>query len=198
MHPNSPRYCQPEIVKEIARQFFFKPRVLVFADNDLDYAKPLINDLMDNFSWLQVPLESSLFQSLTKTSEVSLFHKIIPIISIHENDTLPLLREKLQKASNYSWVVFDTGGIKSVSGETLYGGTGKTFNWNMLSDLFSGPNSTPIPYFLAGGLNLENIGLALKNCNAQGFDVSSGIEEKPGKKNKEKMKNFIEIIKNYK
>ena len=43
---------------------------------------------------------------------------------------------------------------------------------------------------LAGGLNASNI-KEIKDLNFFGLDVSSGVEEKPGKKDKNKMIDFL-------
>ncbi|HPG30562.1 MAG TPA: phosphoribosylanthranilate isomerase [bacterium] len=53
-----------------------------------------------------------------------------------------------------------------------------------------------IPYFLAGGLNCENVSELLDDCKAFGLDVSSGIEKSPGKKDDIKLLKFINIAKN--
>lgn len=62
------------------------------------------------------------------------------------------------------------------------GGTGKTFDWSMIPKINK-------PFFLAGGLNLENIDEAKKQ-SAYALDLSSGIETN-GVKDREKM---IEIV----
>lgn len=64
------------------------------------------------------------------------------------------------------------------------GGTGKTLDWKSLT-LPPGINC-----FLAGGLNEENIELALKIFAPFGVDVSSGVE-KNGKKDQERIERFI-------
>lgn len=53
----------------------------------------------------------------------------------------------------------------------LQGGTGKTFDWNVLDDQSS--------YILAGGLNPSNIQSAAKR-DAYILDVNSGVENSPG------------------
>ena len=49
-----------------------------------------------------------------------------------------------------------------------YGGSGKTFDWSLIGE-------TSHPYFLAGGLNEENITRAAQT-GAYALDLSSGIE----------------------
>lgn len=62
------------------------------------------------------------------------------------------------------------------------GGTGKTFNWNLIQNLKR-------PYFLAGGLNTYNVKNAVERLNPYAVDVSSGIETN-GIKDKNKMRDF--------
>ncbi|HCL56165.1 MAG TPA: N-(5'-phosphoribosyl)anthranilate isomerase [Spirochaetia bacterium] len=64
--------------------------------------------------------------------------------------------------------------------EGLYGGTGKSFNWELLQKVKR-------PYILAGGINPDTIGEALK-LNPYGIDIASGVEAFPGKKDPEKLK----------
>lgn len=49
------------------------------------------------------------------------------------------------------------------------GGTGKTFNWEMLRDKKE-------DYFLAGGLNPQNIKQAIQQLHPYAVDISSGVE----------------------
>ena len=72
-----------------------------------------------------------------------------------------------------------------------YGGTGEKFNWNFI-EIMKKFNK---PYFVAGGLNPENIGELLIKYKPYGIDISSGVEEKPGKKSPEKIKNLFKNIK---
>ena len=77
---------------------------------------------------------------------------------------------------------------------------GKTFNWNYLKEAFklnkNFKNIFNEKYFLAGGLNKENINEALK-FNPYCVDLSGGLET-DGIKDFDKMKYIINITKNYK
>jgi len=55
------------------------------------------------------------------------------------------------------------------------GGTGNTFNWDLIKSL-----RLEIPVILAGGINAGNIREAYKTVNPAAFDVSSGVESSPG------------------
>lgn len=69
-----------------------------------------------------------------------------------------------------------------------YGGTGKQLD----SDIVNGAKITK-PFFIAGGLNAENIVLAIEETVPQGVDISSGIETNDFKDAK-KIEEIIEII----
>ena len=65
-------------------------------------------------------------------------------------------------------------------------GTGRTFNWDNIQGLNR-------PFFLAGGLNLENINEAILKIKPMAIDISSGVETN-GVKDFEKMKEVIKIV----
>lgn len=65
-------------------------------------------------------------------------------------------------------------------------GTGNTFDWSKI------PNTTK-PFFLAGGINKNNIGDAIAKVNPYCIDLSSAVET-DGKKDYNKIKEIMEII----
>ena len=67
------------------------------------------------------------------------------------------------------------------------GGTGATFNW----DLAVEAKNLGRPIFLAGGLTQENVGEAVRKVRPYAVDVSSGVEESPGKKDHTKVHAFV-------
>ena len=68
------------------------------------------------------------------------------------------------------------------------GGTGQTFDWDLIGE-------TTKPYFLAGGLDPENITEAINKTSPFAVDVSSGVETN-GVKDPEKIKEFIRRVRN--
>ena len=87
--------------------------------------------------------------------------------------------EYAQKYDNAQAYLIDNFGTKKS------GGSGERFNWKLL------PQNLGNKWILAGGLTPDNINDAVKQTNIKCFDVSSGIESKPGIKSKQKMKQFI-------
>jgi phosphoribosylanthranilate isomerase len=71
-----------------------------------------------------------------------------------------------------NYLLLDTFNCKS------YGGSGQSFDWGIVPPDIK-------PYFLAGGLNNQNVSKAIKLCNPYCVDVSSGVETN-GLKNRDK------------
>ena len=75
--------------------------------------------------------------------------------------------------------------------DEAYGGTGKQFDWQLAKRL-----TGTRPVILAGGLNPENIIDAVRLVKPYGVDVSSGVEARPGKKDHQKVAEFISRVRN--
>ncbi|MDP3142464.1 MAG: phosphoribosylanthranilate isomerase [Candidatus Omnitrophota bacterium] len=81
-------------------------------------------------------------------------------------------------------VLLDTYSSKS------FGGTGKSFNWDLLKEL----KRENIRIMLSGGLNPKNISTAIKKVKPDAVDISSGVEISPGRKSRRLMKKLFENI----
>ena len=71
---------------------------------------------------------------------------------------------------------------------SAHGGTGETFDWSIAIEA---KKVLSKPIILAGGLKPENIAQAVKQVRPWGVDVSSGVENAPGKKNIDLVADFI-------
>ena len=75
--------------------------------------------------------------------------------------------------------------------ETLPGGNGKKFDWDILKDFKSKKK-----WMLAGGLNIDNIENAIDITKAAAIDISSGLEIRKGVKDPKLIEDFIIKCKN--
>ncbi len=110
------------------------------------------------------------------------------------SDDIPSITNLLaQQIANYSsadFIMLDScEGSLDGSLEGNFGGSGKEFNWGLI------PHDLDRPLIIAGGLNSQNVATLIKQVNPQGVDVSSGVEDAPGVKSKEKMLSFINACK---
>jgi phosphoribosylanthranilate isomerase len=76
--------------------------------------------------------------------------------------------------------------------EGVPGGTGVPFDWNVASDA-----SRYGKIILAGGLNCENVGRVLAAARPYALDVSSGVEERPGKKDPDLLTEFVKKVRSF-
>lgn len=85
--------------------------------------------------------------------------------------------------SEIDYFLFDTD-------SKAFGGTGKTFDWNILNEI-----EIPIPYFLSGGIALENIHqLSTINYEPIALDINSKFEIEPGNKDLEKIRIISKLL----
>jgi phosphoribosylanthranilate isomerase len=73
-----------------------------------------------------------------------------------------------------------------------YGGTGKQIAPEILARLAQ--NGLLANTFVSGGLDAENVGAVVEALQPLGVDVASGIESSPGRKDREKMRLFVEAV----
>ncbi|MCF6326843.1 MAG: phosphoribosylanthranilate isomerase [Devosiaceae bacterium] len=69
---------------------------------------------------------------------------------------------------------------------TRPGGLGETFDWSLLKDV-----DKNLRFFLAGGLNPDNVAKAIAQVNPFGVDVASGVESTPGIKDAALITKFV-------
>lgn len=135
--------------------------------------------------------------------EIEQAYKEVPLdyIQFHGNESpefikkigLPSIKalsvhsvEDVRKAASFDvdYLLFDT------PGEEFKGGSGKTFDWRLLSD--AGIPASKL--ILAGGLNVDNVGEAIRRVQPYMVDVSSGVE-KNSKKDEKLIHKFIRAAK---
>lgn len=119
--------------------------------------------------------ESPEYCSLVEKPVIKVFH-------IDQSTTAASLNKQIKRYRPLiDYVLFDTGS------ETQWGGTGQTFDWDILEEL-----EFELPFFLSGGLNTENVGQAYQAIAPYAVDVCSGLEAKPGKKDFDRVNAFMD------
>ena len=70
---------------------------------------------------------------------------------------------------------------------SFYGGTGTSFNWEIAQEAVQRGHKI----VLAGGLTPDNVAEAIRQVRPYAVDVSSGVESAPGRKDTDKVRQFI-------
>jgi phosphoribosylanthranilate isomerase len=168
-YPGSPRYIPLEVAQEIARRLPpFILRTGVFADPDPS----------DVFAAIQLCQLNVLQFHGSETPEFCLQFGLMTMKAFRLRNA-----DSLAPMSAYRTDAFLLD--SHVAGQP--GGTGATFNW----DLALEAKKLGKPIFLAGGLTPHNVAEAVRKVQPFGVDVSSGVEQSPGKKDAQKMRDFI-------
>ncbi len=134
-------------------------------------------------------------ESIEKVAEL-LENDIIDIAQLHghENeDYIKNLREMTDKPVIQAFRIRSSSDMEKAVNSTADMilldagmGDGKIFDWSLIKEIKR-------PYFLAGGLNCENIAEAVKTLQPYAVDVSSGIET-DGLKDMKKIAEFSAIV----
>jgi len=173
LYPKSPRYVEENRRREILKALDGKKvkKVAVVVNEEPPFLKKLLDE---GFDFIQLHGEES-----PEIGKILGFDKIIKAFRIKEE---PPRVGEWRKA--YA-LLLDTYSKDS------YGGTGKTFNWEIAKGLVE----EGFRIFLSGGLNPENVTKAVEEVRPYCVDVSSGVEEKKGIKDHKKVKLFLERAK---
>ena len=167
LFPGSRRYVTPETVKELRAGL--APGILtvgVFVDEKPENAAWLLEEGVIDIAQLHGNEDEAYLESLRGLTEKPL----IKAFRIRNEADI----QRAMKSSAEE-ILLDAGA-----------GDGKTFDWNLLA-------AVTRPYFLAGGLNPENVQEAVRTLKPYAVDVSSGIETN-GFKDKEKMREFVRKV----
>ncbi len=168
-YKGSPRHISPRTASLIIRELppFVVP-VGVFVDEEPEKVKAIAAET--GISTVQ------LHGYETPEYCESLGLKVIKAIRIKERSDIMRLRPY-----NVAAFLLDT------FREGVPGGTGETFDWQIAIEAKALGR-----VILSGGLNPENVREAIERVRPYAVDASSGLEEKPGKKDHRKLEKFME------
>ncbi len=171
---DSPRRVKPEIVQGIIELLPpFISSVGVFVNED----RKKVEEITESCGLTTLQFHGEESPSYCEGFK----QKIVKALRIENKDILEKAVQYKDKVDAY---LLDT------YSPSKYGGTGKTFDWCIAKEI----KEFGLPIILSGGLNPENIREAISEVEPYGIDVSSGVEERPGKKNMEKLINFVRIV----
>lgn len=176
----SPRHLTLEAATELEASLPAGPRrVGVMVDPTSDEAAAFARALKLDAIQLHGSESASVAAELKTQTGLQIF-KAIPVAEAAD----------LQAAEPFAGVahalLFDA---KPPKGADLPGGNAHSFPWHLMQSF-----KTEIPWYLAGGLTPENVSEAISQASAPGVDVSSGVEDGPGKKSLSKIKAFLRAV----
>jgi len=150
----------------------------VFVNKNINELEEIINNLKLSFIQLHGSEDEAYLRTLKKNNV-----KIIKSISISNKEDF----KEIYKYKSADYFLFDYKPLK----DELPGGNSKRFDWNLLKNL-----QTDKPWFLSGGININNIQEILLDIKPFGIDLSSGVEKELGIKDNGIINNFIRKLKN--
>ena len=151
----------------------FISKVGLFVNSKSSYIDQVLNS---------VNIDTIQFHGDESPSDCSQFQMpFIKAIRMREGTNL------LKKAEEFSSAA---GLLLDSFEEDSYGGTGKSFDWNLIRD------NIDLPIILAGGLNKDNVISAIEKTQPYAIDISSGVELEKGIKDIEMVKDIIKLVKN--
>jgi phosphoribosylanthranilate isomerase len=157
----SKRYVSADQAMELKRLLSADIQAVgVFVDEDINQIIHLTKKGIIDVVQLHGSEDNSYIQALKDNIN-------IPIIQAFRIEDIDKVNE-----SKADYVLLDSGA-----------GSGEVFDWKLIQNIKR-------PYFLAGGLTVDNVSKAIERLNPFGVDVSSGIET-DGLKDKEKMTAFV-------
>ena len=173
--PRSPRYISPANAREITDQL--PPSVLrvgVFVNEELQ-------------SLLRVAGEANL-------NAIQLHGDETPDYCKHLTGRYVI--KAFGATNQIKWDAVDRYNVDAImldsKDDILRGGTGRVFDWTLAQRERESVKSPAL--FLAGGLSPENVGIAIATVRPYAVDACSSLETTPGKKNHERVRAFINAV----
>lgn len=169
--PDSSRYIAPEQALALKEQLDEDITVVgVFVDAPVRFVTALLNEDLIDIAQLHGAEDDAYIAALRSALRAPDEKAIMKSFIVKGQEDLDAAR-----ATSADMVLLDAGL-----------GSGRAFDWQLLQGFDR-------PYFLAGGLNPENVGEALSQTGAAYVDTSSGIET-DGAKDPAKMQAFIQAV----
>jgi phosphoribosylanthranilate isomerase len=185
--PASPRSLTLEKARSI-RKVASLPVVVLISHMDRKYLIKILNELQP-YALQFIGEESPAFIHELKTEVDCVTWKSFhfPVKDQGEVD----LDSAFKKINLYIRAGIDALVLDTFDRNGMRGGTGKVFNWEIGKYLIQQVNSK---VFLAGGITPHNVKEAIEGVRPYGIDLSSGIESSVGKKDAEKLRSLMNVV----
>lgn len=180
-YEKSPRFVLNHLsLKQIAN-INHPGKVGVFVNEDIAEIVKISEQAQLNFIQLHGDETEDFISDLRKRLNQKI--EIVKVIRVGNQTSDEIKITINRQPSTINYLLFDTD-------SKAFGGTGKTFDWTILNEI-----EIPIPYFLSGGISLENIQhISTIYPKPFALDINSKFEIEPGNKDVEKIKkckNFL-------
>ncbi len=174
-YAKSPRYIDPAVAQRIIAQL--PPFVLavgVFVNHDPNTIRAIIDECGLAFAQLHGDETPAFCEALGKP--------VLRALRLQDRSSLLALAE-------YKGRIGIRGFVVDAFSSQAFGGTGQTVDWALAREV-----AQHVPILLAGGLTPTNVREAIQQVQPYGVDVSSGVEERPGKKDHDKIRAFTQAV----
>jgi phosphoribosylanthranilate isomerase len=179
-YPPSPRYVTPEAARPlVAAVPSGIDRVGVFVDPD----DALLTQVLAKVSLDMLQLHGSESPARVRAIRKKFGLPVIKAFKVAGPDDTAKARAYDGIAD---WLMFDAPPIDRA--DALPGGNGVVFDWRLLCG-----QGYRRPWILSGGLDAKNVTKAVRVSGASAIDVSSGVEDAPGRKNADRIKAFLDV-----
>lgn len=171
-YPPSPRNVEIKQAAEIVKALpAFISVVALFVDEN----EQRIRDVLDHVS-----IDVIQFHGGETAEFCRLFNRpYVKAIQMREDIDIQALADEFHDSS---------GLLLDAYHPAAKGGTGHRFDWDLI------PTECSLPIILAGGLEPDNVKQAVQSVRPYAVDVSSGVEERKGIKDAEKMAFFVNEV----
>lgn len=178
-YERSPRYVPPPLAAQLARQVPTGIRAVgLFVDPDDDFLDRIVS---------QVPLDLIQLHGEETPARVAEIRArfgvpVMKALKLSEPADLDRVEPYLAVVDR---LLFDAKPPAKVT--ALPGGNGIAFDWTILEG-----RSWPLPWMLSGGLTVDTLARAVSITGAVEVDVSSGVETRPGHKDPDLIRSFLD------
>lgn len=171
---NSKRTVTIEQAKALSKNLSsYIQKVGVFVNQSIEYIKRVVDEVGLNVYQLHGDEDNNYIEKISNTIDAEIWRAV----RVRGSEDIALA---------------DSLGVDTILLDSFmegqYGGTGRVADWNIISN-----TKIKTPFFLAGGLNEDNIIKAIETVKPYGVDISGGIETN-GFKDRKKIERLMNLI----